>query len=133
VAFAKKYPNFVNLKSTFHNTPLEDTQEERIYDSGFDRNDIVTLKVHKFIGPIEDEFDLGNRVVYEQKIFVNFNEKIPSQAIKDGLDGCKYEKNNEGESTIYILTDSPIAKLTLTELSLEIEINEDMVYLYYVS
>ena len=145
VAFKDKYPNFINLNSTFHSAPLQmekwaevdkiRTSFEKIdqFETNFDRGDIVKLIVHMHIGPMRNEFDPGDRDMYEQKICIEFNEAIPARVLDEALHGNNYELNKEGDSTVYTLIDSPIAKLYLKDKSLEIEINEEKVYLYYVS
>ncbi len=128
--FKDKFPNGSRLAFSFCGNvsyPEENIKEFK----EFDRSDIKSYVTEKYIGPIKNEFDPGNRDVYETKINIEFKKVFSLETVDKALEGLSYTKNRENDITVYEVEDSPIKTLEVTDTSFSININEDKVVLYY--
>lgn len=132
-AFKDEFPRFSKIHSALQDSEFSDLLEVNVYESGFMRSDIEKMILHLFLGPIKDEFDPGNREIYEQKIELTFNEKIPENGIKEALSDSEFEREIEEGTVVYSLKESPIQELRLKEKKLTVIINKEKVIQYYAS
>ncbi|WP_452599006.1 hypothetical protein [Pontimicrobium sp. MEBiC01747] len=128
--FTEKFPNVLRLAFTFSGN-LSQPEEQINEFNEFDRSDITSLITKEYIGPIKNEFDPGDRDIYETKLSLEFKKSFPLDTVEEALEGLTYTKTKENDTTIYEVEDSPIKTLEVTNTGFTININEDKVVLYY--
>lgn len=127
--FVEKYPRVFKIALSI----ASDYQvvDEDIYKFvKFKRNDIKRLETELEIGPIKNKYLPEDRDTYDKKITIEFTKSFSQNAVIEALKGKEYTQANINGLTTYIVKNSPIDRLEVSDKGFTILINP-LMKIYY--
>ena len=128
VSFKTKYPRdywFVSLANGIEaSDSIYADSPYKVVDEGHLRR--TDMKAYKFLSKVDaDDFEYDYERVFEFKSEVQL-----TAVVEEHLSGLAFDKTVSLDSTLFQVTNSPIAEIELTPLSFRLTINEDFYVLH---
>lgn len=128
-SFREQAPDITRIAFTL-NGRYEDVNET-ITKYLTSRSDIISFETKTILGDNIDEFFPEGRDRFDKELTIFLGEPYAIRAIDEALQGISYDKEIDGEKTIYKVQDGVIDTLVATPDKIVITINDDKLVDYY--